>query len=138
MNGLTQYVLKIYCYCSEYKDLVISDRLFLSKYVRENHCTKRSSIEGRSVWRKTQPPSPFVGGMNTSNEFLRKLKHKCYPPILHCAHLLLLLSGLSFRLIPYMGINIHRGRDRKILSSIVEVMEVSDSEEDSYLSWESV
>ena len=33
-----------------------------------------------------------------------------------------------------MGINIHRGRDRKILSSIVEVMEVSDSEEDFHIS----
>ena len=49
-----------------------------------------------------------------------------YPPILHCAHLLLLLSGVSLQAIPYLGMNIHRGRDRKILSSIVEVMEVSN------------
>ena len=33
-----------------------------------------------------------------------------------------------------MGMNIHRGRDRKILSSIVELMEVSDSEEDFHVS----
>ena len=57
-----------------------------------------------------------------------------YPPILHCAHLLLLLSGLSLQSIPYLGMNIHRGRDRKILSSIMEVMEVRDSEEDFHIS----
>lgn len=33
-----------------------------------------------------------------------------------------------------MGINIHRGRDKKILSSIVEVMEVSNSKEDLHIS----
>ena len=62
-----------------------------------------------------------------------KLKES-YPPIVHCTHLLLLLSGVSLKAIPYLGINIHRGRDRKILSSIVEVMEVSDSEENFHIS----
>ena len=57
-----------------------------------------------------------------------------YPPTLHCARLLLLLSGVSLQAIPYLGMNIHRGRDRKILSSIVEVMEVSDSEENFHIS----
>ena len=57
-----------------------------------------------------------------------------YLPVLHCAHLLLLLSGVSLQPIPYLAMNIHRGRDRKILSSIVEVMEVSDSEEDFHIS----
>ena len=33
-----------------------------------------------------------------------------------------------------MGMNIHRGRDRKILQSIVEAMEVSDREEDFHIS----
>ena len=59
---------------------------------------------------------------------------ECYPPVLYCAHLLLLLSGVSLQPIPYLGMNIHRGLDRKILSSIVEVMEVSDSEEDFHIS----
>ena len=57
-----------------------------------------------------------------------------YPPTLHCAHLLLLLSGVSLQAIPYLGMNMHRGRDRKILSSIVEVMEVIDSEENFHIS----
>ena len=42
-----------------------------------------------------------------------------YPPILHCAHLSLSLSRVSLQAIPYLGMNIRRGRDRKILSSIV-------------------
>ena len=53
---------------------------------------------------------------------------------MHCAHLLLLLSGVSLQSIPYLGMNIHRGHDRKILSSILEIMEVSDSEEDFHIS----
>ena len=53
---------------------------------------------------------------------------------MHGAHLLLLLSGVSLQAIPYLGMNINRGRDRKILSSIVEVMEVSDSEENCHIS----
>ena len=53
---------------------------------------------------------------------------------MHCARLLLLLSGVSLQAIPYLGMNIHRGRDRKISSSIVEVMEVSDSEENFHIS----
>ena len=57
-----------------------------------------------------------------------------YPPTLHCTHLLLLLSGVSLQAMSYLGMNIHRGRDRKILSSIVEVMEVSDSEENFHIS----
>ena len=57
-----------------------------------------------------------------------------YPPNLQCARLLLLLSGVSIQAIPYLGMNIHRGRDRKILSSIVEVMEVSDSDENFHIS----
>jgi len=52
---------------------------------------------------------------------------------LHCARLLLLLSGVSLQAIPYLGMNINRGRDRKILSSI-EVLEVSDSEENCHIS----
>ena len=56
------------------------------------------------------------------------------PTTLHCARLLLLLSGVSFQLIPNMGMNKHRVRDRKILSSTVEVMEVSECEEDFHIS----
>ena len=52
------------------------------------------------------------------------------PTTLHCARLLLLLSGVLFQLIPNMGMNKHRVGDRKILSSTVEVMEVSEYEED--------
>ena len=48
--------------------------------------------------------------------------------------LLLLLSGVSLQAIPYLGMNVNCGRDRKILSSIVEVMEVSDSEENCHIS----
>ena len=62
------------------------------------------------------------------------LLKESYLPILHCAHLLFLLSGVLLQAIPYLGMNIHRGRDRKILSSIVEVMEVSDSEENFHIS----
>ena len=47
---------------------------------------------------------------------------------LHCARILLLLSGVSFELIPNMGMNKHRVRHRKILSSTVEVMEISECE----------
>ena len=57
-----------------------------------------------------------------------------YPSILHCAHLLLLLSGVSLEAIPYLGMNIHRGRGMKILSSIVEIMEVSDSKKNFHIS----
>ena len=49
-------------------------------------------------------------------------------------HLLLLLSGVSLQAIPYLGMNINRGRDRKILSSIVEVIEVSDCRENCHIS----
>ena len=56
------------------------------------------------------------------------------PSNVHCAHLLLFLSGVSFQLIAYIGKNKHRGRNRKILSSIVEVMEVSECEEDFHIS----
>ena len=52
---------------------------------------------------------------------------------MHCAHLLS-LSGVSLQSIPYLGMKIHRGHDRKILSSILEIMEVSDSEEDFHIS----
>ena len=52
---------------------------------------------------------------------------------MHCARLLLLLSGVSLQAIPYLGMNINRGRDREILSSIVEVMEVSDCEENCHI-----
>ena len=48
------------------------------------------------------------------------------PTTLHCAHLLLLLFGVSFQLITNMGMNKHRVRDRKILSSIVEVSECGE------------
>ena len=53
---------------------------------------------------------------------------------MHCARLLLLLSGVSFQLIPNMGLNKHRVRERKILSSTVEVMEVSECQEDFHIS----
>ena len=56
------------------------------------------------------------------------------PTTLHCARLLLLLSGVSFQLIPNMGMNKHRVRDRKMLSSTLEVMEVSECEEDFHIS----
>ena len=62
------------------------------------------------------------------------LLKESYPPNLHCARLLLLLSGVSLQAIPYLGMNIHRSRDRKILSSIGEVMEVSDSDENFHIS----
>ena len=52
-----------------------------------------------------------------------------YPSNAHCAHLFLFLSGASFQLIPYMGKNKQRERDRKILLSIVEVMDVSECED---------
>ena len=57
---------------------------------------------------------------------------------MHCAHLLLLLSGVSLQPIPYLGMNKHRARDRKILSSIVEVMEVSDNGDDFHISDENL
>ena len=44
------------------------------------------------------------------------------------------VNGVSLQAIPYLGMNINRGRDRKMLSSIVEVMEDSDSEENSHIS----
>ena len=53
---------------------------------------------------------------------------------MHCARLLLLLSGVSFQLIPNMGLNKHRVRERKILSSTVEVMEVNECQEDFRIS----
>ena len=56
------------------------------------------------------------------------------PTTLHCARLLLLLSGVSFQLIPNMGLNKHRIRERKILSSTVEVMEVNECQEDFRIS----
>ena len=60
---------------------------------------------------------------NCQNFHLRILSLKeSYPPNLHCARLLLLLSGVSLQAIPYLGVNINCGRDRKILSSIVEVI----------------
>ena len=68
------------------------------------------------------------------NITVRRVLKESYPPNLHCARLLLLLSGVSLQAIPYLGTNIHRGRDRKILSPIVEVMEVSDSEENFHIS----
>ena len=67
-------------------------------------------------------------------ELLADPLKESYPPTLHCAHLLLLLTGVSLQAIPYLGMNIHRGRDRKILSSIVEVMEVSDGKENFHIS----
>ena len=56
------------------------------------------------------------------------------PTTLHCAHLLFLLSGVTFLLIPNMGMNKHRVRDRKIFSSIVEVIEASECEERFHIS----
>ena len=44
------------------------------------------------------------------------------------------LSGASSQLISYMGKNKHRGRDRKILLSIAEVMDVSECEDDFHIS----
>ena len=55
------------------------------------------------------------------------------PTTLHCARLLLLLSGVSFQLIPNMGMNKDHVRDRKTVSSIVEVMEVSECEKDFHI-----
>ena len=56
------------------------------------------------------------------------------PTTLHCARLLLLPSAVSFQLIPNMGMNKHRVRGTKILSSTVEVMEASECEEDFHIS----
>ena len=71
------------------------------------------------------------GHHNFLNRFLFK---ESDPTTLYCARLLLLLSGVSFQLIPNMGMNKHRVRDRKILSSTVEVMEASECEEDFHIS----
>ena len=85
----------------------------------------------------------FLVGISLYFASFLRTKPKCtklndfkesYPPTLHCAHLLLLLSGVSLQAIPYLGMNIHHGRDRKILSSIVEFMEVSDSDENFHIS----
>ena len=50
-----------------------------------------------------------------------------------CIYYCFYTSGVSFQLIPYIGKNKHRGRDRIILSSTVEVMEVSECEEDFHI-----
>ena len=83
-----------------------------------------------------QSPATLRGEINIKEvtfRFYADIKES-YPPILHCTYLLLLLSGVSLQAIPYLGMNVHRGRDRKILSSVVEIMEVGDSKKTFHIS----
>ena len=74
-----------------------------------------------------------VQGHRILNRFQVNVKES-NPTTLHCARLLLLLSGVSFQLIPNMAMNKHRVRYKKILSSTVEVTEVSECKEDFHIS----
>ena len=86
------------------------------------------------TWRDSKQRRPQNrNSTNCQNFHLRILSLKeSYLPNLHCARLLLLLFGVSLQAIPYLGMNFNRGRDRKIVSSLVEVIKVSDSEENNY------
>ena len=60
------------------------------------------------------------------------------PTFLHCAHLLLLLSRGLVTTSSIFGHEQATRRERKILSSIVEVMEVSDNGDDFHISDENL